>query len=365
MKIKLILLILIISLIISCHLKKKDAASSEHKELKSISWMLYDTNNSGLPDCFILRVCIDRHGNKWLGMFEHGLVRFGADGSWHVYDTSNSGLPNDQIRSLAVDYNDNLWIGTLGGLAKFDGDQWIVYTPANAPLPIDYISTIAVDKTNTLWFGCGHNSAGGLMSYNGSEWTLYTPGNSLLPHSIIKKVLVDANDVTWVAPGPRAWIVKIQDGNWTVYSGSDVNVFPAFDFNDLAYDSKGNLWACADESASSLGGLQGTLLTFDGKTWQENKPSKSGKLANRVQAITVDHYDNLWVSVGAGSDGYVSFQYALAMFNGEEWFVVPEIDPLFPRGFMPDIAVDENNTIWVAAPGEGTGGLIELHPVLE
>jgi len=34
---------------------------------------------------------------------------------WIVYNTDNSGLPHDRVRSLAIDEQGNKWIGTDGG----------------------------------------------------------------------------------------------------------------------------------------------------------------------------------------------------------------------------------------------------------
>ena len=53
------------------------------------------------------------------------------------YNTSNSGLPNNSICSISIDSVGNKWIGTFGGgLIKFDNTIWTVYNTSNAGLPI-------------------------------------------------------------------------------------------------------------------------------------------------------------------------------------------------------------------------------------
>ena len=43
---------------------------------------------------------------------------------WIVYNTDNSGLPHLAVPALAFDEQGNLWIGTRGGgLAKFEGEN--------------------------------------------------------------------------------------------------------------------------------------------------------------------------------------------------------------------------------------------------
>jgi ligand-binding sensor domain-containing protein len=80
--------------------------------------IVYDKWNSKLPDNYILAIAIDGEGNKWIGIYYGGLVKF--DGvNWTVYNTSNSGLPYNSVRAIAIDGQGNKWIGTDGGLAVY------------------------------------------------------------------------------------------------------------------------------------------------------------------------------------------------------------------------------------------------------
>ena len=55
---------------------------------------------------------------------------------WIVYTTQNSGLPVNTISALTYESNGVMWIGAAGaGLVKFDGTNWIVYDTSNSPLP--------------------------------------------------------------------------------------------------------------------------------------------------------------------------------------------------------------------------------------
>jgi len=90
------------------------AASSHAPE-----WIVYNTDNSGLPYNYVECLAFDGPGNKWIGTEGGGLAKF--DGvNWTVYDTDNSGLPHDRVEALAFDEQGNLWIGTrYGGLAVY------------------------------------------------------------------------------------------------------------------------------------------------------------------------------------------------------------------------------------------------------
>ena len=62
--------------------------------------MVYNTNNSDLPDDNIISIEIDNSGNKWVGT-KYGLVKF-DDSVWTVYSKSNSGMPDDYVNSLVA-----------------------------------------------------------------------------------------------------------------------------------------------------------------------------------------------------------------------------------------------------------------------
>ncbi len=72
---------------------------------------------------------------------------------WIVYNTENSGLPDGMVTSLAIDKNGNKWIGTHRGLAKFDGVNWTVYNTDNSRLPFNFVFSITIDGHGNKWIG--------------------------------------------------------------------------------------------------------------------------------------------------------------------------------------------------------------------
>ena len=75
----------------------------------------YNAANSGLPGNTINSVVIDNFGNKWIGVWGGGLVKF-DNTNWIIYNSSNSGLPDDDILPIVIDENGDKWIGTREGL---------------------------------------------------------------------------------------------------------------------------------------------------------------------------------------------------------------------------------------------------------
>ena len=112
---------------------------------QSPEWMLYNTDNSGLPSNLLTpALTFDTKGNLWIGTWDGGLAKFDG-GNWMVYNTDNSGLPHDEVVSLACDARGNLWIGTGDGLAKYNGKSWTVYKTDNSGLPHNAVHALAFD----------------------------------------------------------------------------------------------------------------------------------------------------------------------------------------------------------------------------
>jgi sugar lactone lactonase YvrE len=157
-----------------------------------------------------LAIAIDNVGSKWIGTSGGGLVKF--DGvSWTVYNTLNSGLPDNDINALAIDNAGNKWIGTCsGGLAKFDGVNWTVYDTSNSGLPNDWVNAIAIDNSGNKWIG---TYGGGLVKFDGENWTVYNTSNSGLPSNFVWAIVIDNAGNKWIGT---------YDGGLAVYSEGGV-----------------------------------------------------------------------------------------------------------------------------------------------
>jgi ligand-binding sensor domain-containing protein len=157
-------------------------------------FIIYDKWNSKLPDNYVMAIAIDKGGNKWIGTYTEGFVKF--DGvNWIVYNTSNSGLPSNDVRAIAIDAQGNKWIGTgFEGLAKFDGVNWTVYNTSNSRLPDNSVWAIAIDAQGNKWIG----TSGGLAKFDGVNWTVYNTSNSGLPYNSVYAIAIDGQGNKWI-----------------------------------------------------------------------------------------------------------------------------------------------------------------------
>ena len=246
-------------------------------------WENYTTTDSDLPSDSIYCIEIDELGNKWIGTWGGGLVKF--DGTnWTVYNTSNSGLPVNYVLSLAIDGNGNKWIGTWGGgLAKFDGTNWEVYNTSNSDLPDNYVSSIAIDGSGNKWIGTNE----GLAKFDGTNWTVYDTSNSGLPDNLVSSLAIDGSGYKWIAT--YGGLAKFDGTSWTVYNTSKSGLLDNR-IRCIAIDESGNKWI----------GTHSGVAKFDGANWNVYNISNSGLPANDVNYITIDGSGNKWIGTNGG-----------------------------------------------------------------
>lgn len=313
---------------------------------------VFDTTNSSLPDNFIRALAIDSSGTVWAGCFREGLAAF--DGSkWEGYSTSNSELVCDSVKVLTVDRGNGLWIGTSNGLGYLGDSTWQSFTPANSPMPVSHVWAMDVDKGNKLWFSCGNVDEGGLMSYDDGDWALYTPDNTPLPCRAINAIVVDHSNVTWVGTTQhqgRGGLVRIDGEQWSVYDKTN-SPLRRNTVEELALGLDASVWVGqAAYFKLSYDTLEGDLfrVTPDGAGWIREGPCETGLTSIRIDAIGVDHRNRLWAATGPD----LSFDYALSVFNGQEWIVLNQLDEVFNRLYVTDMVCDKSGHMWL---GTGRG----------
>jgi hypothetical protein len=237
---------------------------------------------------WVTAIAIDKQGNKWIGTPGGGLVKY--DGiSWTVYNTFNSGLPDNRVYAIAIDEQGNKWIGTFGGgVAKFDGFNWTVYNRSNSGLLSNYILAIAIDNQGNKWIG----TSGGLVKFDGVNWTVYKSSNSDLPYNWVRAIAIDGQGNKWI--GTSNGLAKFDGVNWTVYNTSNSKL-PSNYILAIAIDKQGNKWI--GTIAISKGG---GLVKFDGVNWTIYNTLNSGLPSNNILAIAIDKQANKWIGTMKG-----------------------------------------------------------------
>lgn len=311
---------------------------------------------------------------------------------WTQYTTGNSNIHSNDVLQVVVDDNDNVWMtmtddpifdDEFRGLQKFDGTNWTWYDTsnvANFPAPEQWSKNyVEMTYYNGKIYIVNSSFNPGIYEFDIASETV-TVHNSTTPRNEFRHILVDASGMLYVS---QLNSIQSFDGTtWTEYplaNGSDVL--------DMELDNSGNIWATTDADE---------LQMFDGSTWQV-ETSLPFTPMNNHQNMGIDQNDNIWISNGSptndmgaiavwdgtamsthdfNSTGYqlkVIEQMvvdndgnmwmdgiALYSYDGTVWgrFDDTNSDNTIAEDRVIDIAIDNNNTKWIASYGlvEYTGG---------
>ena len=179
-------------------------------------WTHYIRTNSPLASNDVTSLALDKQDNLWGAMansyvegkwIEGGLFKYDGTG-WVIYSTENSGLPTNYVMCLAFDSKDNLWVhcrdeGNVlgvewgGGLTFFDGKSWKSYNIVNSGIPSNSILDIAIDRDDNIWLATVGKV--GITRFDGMEWKTYDVHNSGIAFDEVSKITFDYfRGVVWI-----------------------------------------------------------------------------------------------------------------------------------------------------------------------
>jgi ligand-binding sensor domain-containing protein len=281
-----------------------------------------DKINDGLPHHDIKSIVIDSVGNKWLGSWGGGLIKYDNE-SWQVYNQKNSGLNNDFIEAVTIDSSGNLWIApNFMSVIKYDGINWISYNDSSV-LGSSDVSYLNVDKLGQLWVA---TRWGGVTKYDGVEWQTYAPHNSQIPDSYINTIFIDDSNFVWVgtSTGGMAFV------NWTSFFNSPI---PSKKINSIVTINGHEKW---------IGSEKG-ITTYDDFNWNVIQFPNLNLLSNEIFNLESDNSGNTIIATG------FAFPYIIKYFQNH-------FEEIFTYSIAPlELEIDEDNIIWIADMGTGVG----------
>ncbi len=276
---------------------------------------------------------VDDDGVYWFadhwslnGNLTPGIFRF--DGS-SVKVKHPDSMPFIRPAAITQDRSGNIWIGGWysTGIYRIDGATPTVFNGVNGYSPIFGVNSIAVDVGGSVW--CAASDY--ISRYDGNEWKIMTQLNSGLQYDTASVIFRDSKNVLWF--GQQGGVSSFDGGRWNYYNKANTGI-NLENLNAIGEDGSGMLWV----------GGQGILASFDGKTWIENNPY-APEYNLSVTAFAAGKDGAFWCSARRykGSDIYSSTWYLLK-FHNSAWSMYPV--PGF--GSVNSIAVDRNNTVWLA-----------------
>ena len=205
---------------------------------------------------------------------------------WIIYNKENSSLPDNQVNALAIDVQDTKWIGTAKGLVRIKNEEWTIYTTANSPLPSEYISALAVENDGTVWVGTDD----GLVRFDGEKWLVYTNKNSVLKNNNITCITHDnKNNVTWA--GTDEGLIKVNNKDSLQHISVADNTILA-----LTTDQNGALWVGFFKSFVFVG----QISKYQNGIWQHHNLHNLGYPSSFPYGLAIDK-NNAVLAVLAGT----------------------------------------------------------------
>lgn len=192
-------------------------------------WRVW-THEDGLPSDIVFGVVGLPNGDIWVATAE-GAARL-RDDVLTAYTTAD-GLPSNNVMAVCYD-GARIWCATEGGLARWDEDHFTPFTSAQG-LPGDDCRDVFAAGTGQVWVA----TLGGIGYYNRGEITAYGIGSGLPSYNCYAVAARGAD--TWI--GTDKGIALLRGGEIVrTYNAANSNLGSDI-INDLAFDTKGALWA--------------------------------------------------------------------------------------------------------------------------
>jgi ligand-binding sensor domain-containing protein/signal transduction histidine kinase len=268
------------------------------------------TDSTALPNNIIRVIHQDEQGNIWLGIDNHGLIKFDpVSGQYRQYKhdtTQPDSLSHNDVYAITVDKQNNFWVGTYGGgLNLFDPDSGTFTSFRHKKgetnsLSDDYIQAMYADEEGMLWIG---TERGGLNKFN--------PQNNTF-----QAYNIDTSGKKKMAP---VW--------------------------GICADDAGFLWLATDGD----GLLRFDKLTAQFQVYKHNPATPQSLSHNNLTAIINDQEGNLWVGTWGGG---------LNKFNPRTGKAVhyayhPYLPDKLGSSTIYTLFQDKSGLIWVGTNGQG------------
>lgn len=165
----------------------------------------------------------------------------------------------------------------------------------------------------------------------------------ILSGYFVTSIAFDHAGAAWIGTFKQG-LVRYKDGVTTVFNSSNSIFTDTVVINDIAVDSKNNIWIGAD-----------ALIKYDGNAFSVYNNRNSPIPENFISCIGIDSKDNIWFSSSRFRQG------GLVKYDGLKWNVYTPVNSAMPGSLIADIAIDKNDKIWVAVnEGVNTALLVSI-----
>lgn len=285
---KMIYLILILTLNISCVEKKSSEKGISKTEFVKPS------KTDTLKFTSIRSIFQDSKGNYWFGSHKEGISYY--DGKSFQYFTTNEGLSDNQIRSIQEDSDGSIWFGTANGVSSHNGVNFTNYLNKSDDPKLEWNET-----TGNLWFYAGEED--GINRFDGKNMNYLTfpkPKNENPNNSYgVTDISMDKNNIIWIATYSALYNFDGKTIRHFDKSQLALKAEEKLHIRSLLVDSKGRIWVGNNGLGVLLIENNETINFSDKNGLIEKNSSKNGSNSpagtmEHVFAIEEDAEGNIW-----------------------------------------------------------------------
>jgi ligand-binding sensor domain-containing protein len=225
-------------------------------------------------------------------------LEFGATSiSFMNYNTANSGILSDNVSAVGVDANNVKYLGTSIGLSIFKGTTWDKYfgRKGEGEILAKYkISAISTSKNGYVYAA---TEGGGISRFKYTDaisgaTTFSKPWANGLPSDTIYAMILANDTCQWYGTnkGVAFHASEFTKEDWTTYTRNDGLICDTV--YAIAKDLSGNIWFGTHKGVSKL------VISKD-TTWT-SYTTKDGLISNKVNAVAADLDGSIWFGTDEG-----------------------------------------------------------------
>ncbi len=322
-------------------------------------------DNNGLPGLKIWDIMQDREGNILVGTQEHGLCVYKGDHFISYFQ--EDGLINPQVWAIQQVANGDFWFGTNEGISILEygsqGERFREFERLQG-LRIIFLKE---DLNEAMWIGTLNQ---GVYSYEKSGRFSFDPliNNNIINLNVTAMDLDGENNL-WI--GTMEGVVYFEIDNRQVTRLSQVDGIKGNEISSIFADSRNHVWVGSEGKGITL--IMGDTivqldLEFDftpecfaedqnGQIWIGTEgrgliqydpqqqvivrtfTSEDGLLANLINQISCDQFNNIYIGTNKGLNKYVREENKIYSYTSRSGFV--GIETKANSSF-----VDQNGDIW-------------------
>lgn len=260
--------------------------------------LIFNAGNTNLPASTpFYDIEVDSKGNVWIG--SNGLLKFDGQ-SFTLYNSQNSSIPEDFVLSIAIDSKDHIWFTSSrfrrGGIGKFDGTNWTVFTPNNSQLPVNFARKIVVDKNDDIWVGLTEIvNTPYLVKISNQNWTVITKNEMGFTPFYIGNFEINSKNELYIAIDyslsslavnnvPQFFIFK-NETSGKLQIDKETNVFSS------CIDKQDRLWFVGTK------GISGVYGYYNGLYWKVDETSLTKEF---LICIKQANDGKIWIGTSSG-----------------------------------------------------------------